>query len=76
MLIDEVLTPDSSRFWSAAKYAVGRAQESLDKQTVRDWLTAQRLAGKEGVELPKEVVERTSQTYREAYTMLVGKAWE
>ena len=76
VLVDEVLTPDSSRFWSAAKYEVGRPQDSLDKQFVRDWLIDQGLKGKEGVQLPKEVVERTSARYAEAYEMLVGKKWQ
>lgn len=75
MLVDEVLTPDSSRFWSAEKYEVGRSQDSLDKQFVRDWLIDQGLKGKEGVKLPEEIVERTSTRYAEAYEMLVGKKW-
>ena len=76
VLVDEVLTPDSSRFWSAEKYEVGRPQESLDKQFVRDWLIDQGLKGREGVKLPKEIVERTSARYVEAYEKLVGKKWE
>lgn len=75
MLVDEVLTPDSSRFWSAEKYEVGRPQDSLDKQFVRDWLIDKALKGKEGVKLPREIVERTSATYIEAYEMLVGEKW-
>ncbi|KAL8796132.1 MAG: hypothetical protein Q9195_001465 [Heterodermia aff. obscurata] len=76
VLVDEVLTPDSSRFWSAEKYEVGRAQDSLDKQFVRDWLIDQGLKGKEGVRLPEDIVKRTSARYAEAYEMLVGQRWQ
>ena len=76
VLIDEVLTPDSSRFWSVENYEVGKPQESLDKQFVRDWLIKAGLKGKEGVELPEEVVRMTGERYRNAYRMLVGKEWE
>lgn len=76
VLIDEVLTPDSSRFWSVEKYEVGESQESFDKQLLRDWLVKEGLKGKEGVELPREVVEKTAQRYRVAFKMLVGKEWE
>ncbi|KAK3697133.1 Bifunctional purine biosynthetic protein ade1 [Vermiconidia calcicola] len=72
VLVDEVLTPDSSRFWPADKYEVGRAQESYDKQYLRDWLTESGLKGKEGVEMPKDVVEGTSRKYREAYEKLTA----
>ncbi|KAF1814847.1 Phosphoribosylaminoimidazole-succinocarboxamide synthase [Eremomyces bilateralis CBS 781.70] len=72
VLVDEVLTPDSSRFWDATKYTVGRPQESLDKQFLRDWLIANGLKGKEGVTMPAEVAERTYQGYMEAYTRLTG----
>ncbi len=63
VLVDEVLTPDSSRFWPAARYEVGRSQESLDKQFLRDWLTGQGLKGKEGVTMTEEVVRRTAEGY-------------
>ena len=78
VLVDEVLTPDSSRFWDAKKYQVGRGQESLDKQYLRDYLTEHGLKGVEGVELPKEVVERTEKGYREAFERLTGntQAWK
>ena len=75
VLVDEVLTPDSSRFWSAAKYEVGQPQESLDKQFVRDWLAEKGLKGKEGTELPEEIAEKMAERYKEAYEMLVGKKW-
>lgn len=70
VLVDEVLTPDSSRFWPKEKYAVGRGQESFDKQYLRDWLTREGLKGKDGVSMSTEVVEETAQKYREAFEML------
>jgi len=68
ILIDEVLTPDSSRFWDAAKYKVGQPQESLDKQPVRDWLTATGW-NKEppAPTLPPDVIKATSERYIMAY---------
>jgi len=75
VLIDEVLTPDSSRFWDAAKYEAGRSQESLDKQFLRDWLTKEGLKGKEGVSMTDEVVKRTREGYIEAYERLTGQKW-
>jgi phosphoribosylaminoimidazole-succinocarboxamide synthase len=76
VLIDEVLTPDSSRFWDAAKYEVGRSQDSLDKQYLRDWLTSHGLKGKQGAVMPEDVVDRTKKGYVEAYQRLTGKKWE
>jgi phosphoribosylaminoimidazole-succinocarboxamide synthase len=78
VLIDEVLTPDSSRFWPAAGYAPGRSQPSFDKQPLRDWLAAERTAGRwdgnaPGPSLPDAVVAATSRRYREAYRLLVGR---
>ncbi|KAK3052512.1 Bifunctional purine biosynthetic protein ade1 [Extremus antarcticus] len=70
VLVDEVLTPDSSRFWPAEKYEIGRGQESFDKQYLRDWLVKEGLKGKEGVDMPKHVVEETVKKYREAYDKL------
>jgi len=75
VLVDEVLTPDSSRFWPADKYEVGKGQSSYDKQYLRDWLTSSGLKGKEGVAMPEEVVAETSRKYREAYHLLTGKEW-
>ena len=64
---DEVLTPDSSRFWPAADYAVGRGQQSFDKQYLRDWLKKEKLNGVEpGPQLPADVVEQTKRKYLEA----------
>jgi phosphoribosylaminoimidazole-succinocarboxamide synthase len=74
---DEVLTPDSSRFWPAEGWAPGRAQPSYDKQYVRDWLVASgwdRTAP--GPELPDEVVERTRDKYVEAYERLTGRSFD
>ena len=74
VLVDEALTPDSSRFWSRKTYEVGRGQESFDKQYLRDWLTKNGLKGKEGVEMPREVVDGTRQKYLEAFQILTGKS--
>ncbi|RKU43248.1 Bifunctional purine biosynthetic protein ade1 [Coniochaeta pulveracea] len=76
VLIDEVLTPDSSRFWPKDKYEVGREQESFDKQFLRDWLTKEGLKAKEGVAMPEEVVKATGKRYREAFELLTGKKLE
>ncbi|KAM0344339.1 hypothetical protein ACHAPU_007697 [Fusarium lateritium] len=75
-LVDEVLTPDSSRFWPAAGYMPGRDQDSFDKQFIRNWLTKEGLKGKEGVELPQDIVQATSDRYREAFLMLTGKKFD
>jgi phosphoribosylaminoimidazole-succinocarboxamide synthase len=73
-LIDEILTPDSSRFWAVEDYASGRPQASFDKQFVRDWLAKE--SGWDRVsappELPEDVVRGTSDRYREAYRRLTG----
>lgn len=74
VLIDEVLTPDSSRFWPAETYAVARSQDSFDKQYLRDWLTSNGLKGQEGVSMPEEVVSGTQAKYEEAFEMLTGKS--
>ncbi|NLF72189.1 MAG: phosphoribosylaminoimidazolesuccinocarboxamide synthase [Candidatus Anammoximicrobium sp.] len=74
ILIDEVLTPDSSRFWPADRYAPGRAQPSYDKQFVRDWLTASGWdKNSEPPALPDAVVSKTREKYIEAYERLTGK---
>ncbi|EME38911.1 hypothetical protein DOTSEDRAFT_75577 [Dothistroma septosporum NZE10] len=72
ILIDEVLTPDSSRFWPKDAYGVGKSQSSYDKQYLRDWLTKEGLKGKEGTKMPEEVVGETERKYREAGEKLVG----
>jgi phosphoribosylaminoimidazole-succinocarboxamide synthase len=75
LLIDEVLTPDSSRFWPADNYEIGREQDSFDKQYVRNWLETIVSSGDwdktpPGPELPREIVEGTVARYREAATRL------
>lgn len=80
VLADEVLTPDSSRFWPADDYLPGRAQPSFDKQFVRDWLTSpasgwERHSGDQPPALPDDVVAKTREKYIEAYERLTGLAW-
>ena len=80
-LIDEVLTPDSSRFWPADKYAPGGTQPSFDKQPLRDFLAGLKREGKWNGEapppaLPAEVVAATSQRYQEAFRLLTGRSLE
>jgi len=77
-LIDEVMTPDSSRFWPAARYQPGRPQPSFDKQPLRDYLAELKRAGQWNGEappppLPDEVVSATSARYLEAYRLLTGR---
>jgi len=76
ILIDEVLTPDSSRFWDASVYEPGRAQASFDKQFVRDWLET-RDWGKTppGPELPAAVVDGTRERYVEAFERITGSSF-
>jgi len=77
ILIDEVMTPDSSRFWDAAAYEPGRPQASFDKQFVRDWLEAQPWDKTDpGPALPPEVVEGTRSRYVEAYERITGASFE
>lgn len=76
VLVDEILTPDSSRFWSKETYALGRGQDSFDKQYLRDWLTKEGLKGKEGTTMPDDVVAGTSKKYGEAFRILTGKSLE
>lgn len=77
---DEVLTPDSSRFWDAREYEPGHAQPSFDKQFVRDWLTSpasgwDRTGQAPPPALPQDVVERTRERYIEAYQRLTGRTF-
>lgn len=76
ILVDEVLTPDSSRFWPADSYKIGESQQSYDKQYLRDWLASRDLKGKEGVEMPDEVIVKTAGKYREAFATLTGERLE
>lgn len=78
LLIDEALTPDSSRFWPADRYEPGRSQESLDKQPVRDYLESLREAGEWNgeappPELPDEIVSATTERYMDVYRRLTGQ---
>ena len=76
ILADEVLTPDSSRFWPGDQYEPGRDQASFDKQFVRDWLTAH--WDKQGTppHLPPDVIQKTSQKYIQAYEKITGRPFE
>jgi len=90
--VDEVLTPgmyptllsyvkhltgkDSSRFWLASSYEAGKGQDSYDKQFLRDWLTANGVKGKVGIEMPEDIVKRTGEKYIEAYELLTGRKWK
>jgi phosphoribosylaminoimidazole-succinocarboxamide synthase len=75
VLVDEVLTPDSLRFWNAQSYAVGKSQDSYDKQFLRDWLTANKLNGVDGVKMDEQIAVRTKEKYVEAYEALTQKTW-
>ncbi len=72
-LIDECVTPDSSRFWPLEGYEAGKTQPSFDKQYVRDWLKANWNMQGDAPHLPKEVIEETSKKYIQAYELLVGE---
>jgi phosphoribosylaminoimidazole-succinocarboxamide synthase len=77
ILVDEVLTPDSSRFWPADKYKPGRDQESLDKQFVRNYLESIKFdKSGPGVELPEDIAAKTSDKYIQAYEQLTGKKFK
>jgi phosphoribosylaminoimidazole-succinocarboxamide synthase len=77
ILIDEVLTPDSSRFWPADKYQPGRDQESFDKQFVRNYLESINFdKSGPGVELPEDITVKTSEKYIEAYERLTGRKFQ
>ena len=80
VLADEVLTPDSSRFWPAASWQPGRVQVSYDKQFVRDWLTSgasgwDRSSGEAPPALPDDIIDATRSKYIEAYESLTGRAF-
>jgi phosphoribosylaminoimidazole-succinocarboxamide synthase len=80
VLADEVLTPDSSRYWPAAEWRPGRTQASYDKQIVRNWLTSadsgwDRASGDAPPPLPQQVIDRTRARYVEAYELLTGESF-
>ncbi|MDS1270335.1 phosphoribosylaminoimidazolesuccinocarboxamide synthase [Lipingzhangella sp. LS1_29] len=78
VLADEVLTPDSSRFWPAVQYQPGRAQESLDKQFLRDWSATLTDWDRTppGPEIPADVVTATRERYLDAYERITGRPWQ
>ena len=73
VLADEVMTPDSSRFWPGDEYEPGKSQSSFDKQFLRDWLTANWDRQGNPPALPEEIVEKTSQKYIQAYEKITGQ---
>lgn len=76
VLADEVLTPDSSRFWPADDYQVGQAQKSFDKQYLRDWIKSSGYNPESGQTIPQNVIDTTVQKYSEAYALITGKNFE
>ncbi|GMM35755.1 phosphoribosylaminoimidazolesuccinocarboxamide synthase [Saccharomycopsis crataegensis] len=73
VLVDEVLTPDSSRFWSADTYKLGQGQDSFDKQFLRNWLTDRKLNGVDDVTIPEDIVVKTKAKYVEVLEKLTGE---
>lgn len=73
VLADEVLTPDSSRFWPAEDYEIGRSQKSFDKQYMRDWLKENKWDAEKPTPIPENVVATTREKYVSAYEKLTGK---
>lgn len=73
VLADEVLTPDSSRFWAADRYQPGQGQESFDKQYLRDWLCDNGYRGQAPAHLPAEVIAMTEEKYLEAFQKITGR---
>ena len=73
ILADEVLTPDSSRFWPGDQYEEGKDQPSFDKQFVRDWLSANWDRQGNPPRLPQEIIEKTSEKYIQAYEAITGR---
>jgi phosphoribosylaminoimidazole-succinocarboxamide synthase len=76
ILADEMLTPDSSRFWAESTFAVGRGQDSFDKQYLRDWLKDNGYKGGKPEHLPQDVIDITRGKYVEAYERITGKKFE
>lgn len=79
ILADEILTPDSSRFWDASIYEPGKPQPSLDKQFIRDWLTSEESDWDQDSappELPADIVDKTRERYILAYERLTGRTWK
>lgn len=76
VLADEVLTPDSSRFWPAQDYQVGRSQKSFDKQYLRDWIKSTGYNPESGSPIPDDVIQTTADKYAEAFEIITGKKFE
>lgn len=76
VLADEVLTPDSSRFWPANDYEVGRSQKSFDKQYLRDWIKSSGYNPENGSPIPDDVIQTTANKYAEAFELITGKKFE
>ena len=76
VLADEVLTPDSSRFWSASDYAIGRSQKSFDKQYLRDWIKQSGYNPADSLSIPEDVIQTTVAKYKEAFALITGKNFE
>ncbi len=76
VLADEVLTPDSSRFWSANDYEVGRSQNSFDKQYLRDWIKQTGYHPENDTPIPEDVIQTTVHKYTEAFELITGKKFE
>lgn len=76
VLADEVLTPDSSRFWPAQDYQVGRSQKSFDKQYLRDWIKSSGYNPETGSPIPDDVIQTTAKKYAEAFEIITGKKFE
>lgn len=76
VLGDEVLTPDSSRFWPAKDYVVGKSQKSFDKQYMRDWIKSSGYDPETKAPIPDEVIDTTAAKYIEAYELITGKKFE
>ncbi|KAI7899816.1 phosphoribosylaminoimidazole-succinocarboxamide synthase [Cokeromyces recurvatus] len=73
ILVDEVLTPDSSRFWPANNYEAGRTQDNFDKQFLRNYLESIHFDKRTSIEVPSDVIEKTLARYKEAFLLLTGK---
>ncbi len=73
VLGDEILTPDSSRFWPAEDYQVGKSQKSFDKQYIRDWIKSTGYNPESGDSIPDDVIQVTVDKYKEAYKLITGK---
>ncbi len=76
VLGDEVLTPDSSRFWPAADYEVGHSQKSFDKQYLRDWIKSSGYDPESGTPIPADVIKTTVNKYKDAFQLITGKKFE